>query len=87
MQKRLKQLPLNVQKRVYEIAGMETGTSCPDLGSAEYNRAIGAFLVATDEELHDFLDDHARHNLEHRISWYDVMQEVYRTPRQGARLS
>ena len=82
MQKRLKQLPLNVQKRVYEIAGM-AGTICPDLGSVEYNRAIGAFLFATAEELQDFLDDHARHNLEHRISWYDVMQEVYRTPRQG----
>ena len=82
MQNRLKQLPLNVQKRVYEIAGM-AGTICPDLGSAEYNRAIGAFLFATAEELQDFLDDHARHNLEHRISWYDVMQEVYRTPRQG----
>ena len=36
MQNRLKQLPLNVQKRVYEMAGM-AGTSCPDLGSAEYN--------------------------------------------------
>ena len=82
MQKRLKQLPLNVQKRVYEIAGM-AGTICPDLGSAEYNRAMGAFIFATAEELQDFLDDHARHNLEHRISWYDVMQEVYRTPRQG----
>ena len=32
MQNRLKQLPLNVQKRVYEIAGMETGTICPDWG-------------------------------------------------------
>ena len=82
MQNRLKQLPLNVQKRVYEIAGM-AGTICPDLGSAEYNRAMGAFIFATAQELHDFLDDHARHNLEHRISWYDVMQEVYRTPRQG----
>ena len=82
MQNRLKQLPLNVQKRVYEIAGM-AGTICPDLGSAEYNRAMGAFIFATAQELQDFLDDHARHNLEHRISWYDVMQEVYRTPRQG----
>ena len=82
MQKRLKQLPLNVQKRVYEIAGM-AGTICPDLGSAEYNRAMGAFIFATAEELQDFLDDHARHNLEHRISWHDVIQEAYRTPRQG----
>ena len=82
MQNRLKQLPLTVQKRVYEIAGM-AGTICPDLGSAEYNRAMGAFIFATAQELQDFLDDHARHNLEHRISWYDVMQEVYRTPRQG----
>ena len=81
MQNRLKQLPRNVQKRVYEIAGM-AGTICPDWGSAEYNRAIGAFLFATAEELQDFLDDHARHNLEHRISWYDVMQEAYRTSRQ-----
>ena len=81
MQNRLKQLPLNVQKRVYEIAGM-AGTNCPDLGSAEYNRAIGAFLFATAQELQDFLDDHARYNLEHRISWYDVMQEAYRTSRQ-----
>jgi hypothetical protein len=31
MQNRLKQLPLNVQKRVYEIAGM-AGTVCPDVG-------------------------------------------------------
>ena len=82
MQNRLKQLPLNVQKRVYEMAGM-AGTSCPDLGSAEYNRAMGAFIFATAQELQDFLDDHARHSLEHRISWYDVMQEVYRSPRQG----
>lgn len=82
MQNRLKQLPLNVQKHVYQIAGM-AGTSCPNWGSTEYNQATTAFLVATDEELQDFLDDHARHNLEHRISWYDVMQEVYRTPRQG----
>ena len=82
MQNRLKQLPLTVQKRVYEIAGM-AGTICPDLGSAEYNRAMGAFIFATAQELQDFLDDHARHNLEHRISWYDVMKEVYRTPRQG----
>ena len=82
MQNRLKQLPLNVQKHVYQIAGM-AGTSCPNWGSTEYNQATTAFLVATDEELQDFLDDHARYNLEHRISWYDVMQEVYRTPRQG----
>ena len=82
MQNRLKQLPLNVQKRVYEMAGM-AGTSCPDLGSADYNRAMGAFIFATTEELQDFLDDHARHNLEHRISWHDVIQEAYRTPRQG----
>ena len=32
MQKRLKQLPLNVQKHVYQIAGM-AGTNCPDWGS------------------------------------------------------
>ena len=82
MQNRLKQLPLNVQKWVYEIAG-RAGTICGGLGSAEYNHAMGAFLFATPEELQDFLDDHARHNLEHRISWYDAMQEVYRTPRQG----
>ena len=81
MQNRLKQLPLTVQKRVYEIAGM-AGTICPDLGSAEYNRAMGAFIFATAEELQDFLDDHARYNLEHRISWHDVIQEAYRTPRQ-----
>ena len=82
MQNRLKQLPLNVQKRVYEMAGM-AGAICPDLGSAEYNRAMGAFIFATAQELQDFLDDHARHNLEHRISWHDVIQEAYRTPRQG----
>ena len=80
-QNRLKQLPVNVQKRVYEIAGM-AGTSCPDWGSTEYNRAIGAFLFATAEELHDFLFDHARYNLEHRISWSDAIQEAYRTSRQ-----
>ena len=82
MQNRLKQLPLTVQKRVYEIAGMETGTICPDLGSAEYNRAIGAFLFATAQELQDFFYDHARYNLEHRISWYDAMQEVFGASRQ-----
>ena len=82
MQNRLKQLPLNVQKRVYEMAGM-AGTICSGWRSAEYNRAIGAFIFATEEELHDFLFDHARHNLEHRISWHDVIQEAYRTPRQG----
>ena len=43
MQNRLKQLPLNVQKRVYEIAGMETGTICSDWSSTEYNRALGVF--------------------------------------------
>ena len=82
MRNRLKQLPLNVQKRVYEIAG-RAGTICSDFTSPEYNHAIGAFLFATPEELQDFLDDHARYNLEHRISWYDAMQEVYRPPRQG----
>ena len=34
MQNRLKQLPLNVQKHVYEIAGI-AGTSCPNWGSEE----------------------------------------------------
>ena len=82
MQNRLKQLPLNVQKRVYEIAGL-AGTICSDCTSTEYNHAMGAFLFATADELHDFLDDHARHNLEHRISWHDVIQEAYRTPQQG----
>lgn len=43
---------------------------------------MGAFLFATSEELHDFLYDHAKYNLEHRISWYDMMQEVYGTSRQ-----
>ena len=95
MQNRLKQLPLNVQKRVYEIAGM-AGTVCPDVGlekrsdtlckgnfsSTEYNQAMGAFLFATSEELQDFLYDHARYNLEYRISWYDAMREAYRTSRQ-----
>ena len=82
MQNRLKQLPLNVQKRVYEIAGM-AGTNCPGWGSVEHNIATTAFFVATDEELQDFLYDHARHNLERRISWYHVIQEAYWTPRQG----
>ena len=82
MQNRLKQLPLNVQKRVYEMAGM-AGTICSGWRSEEYNHAMGAFIFATAEELQDFRDDHARHNLEHRISWYDVMQEAYRTPQQG----
>ena len=81
MQNRLKQLPVNVQKRVYEIAGM-AGTNCPEFNSTEYNQAMGAFLFATAQELQDFLDDHARYNLEHRISWYDVMQEVFGTARQ-----
>ncbi|MDE0688953.1 MAG: hypothetical protein OXI61_12355 [Candidatus Poribacteria bacterium] len=80
-QNRLKQLPLNVQKQLYEIAGM-AGTNCPNWGSTAYNQATTAFLVATSEELQDFLYDHARYNLEHRISWHDVMQEVYRTSRQ-----
>ena len=82
MKNRLKQLPLNVQKRLYEIAGM-AGTNCPGWGSAEHNQATTAFFVATAEELHDFLFDHARYNLEHRISWSDVIQEAYKTPRQG----
>ena len=82
MQNRLKQLPLNVQKRLYEIAGM-AGTICSDWSSAEYNQAVTAFFLATSEELQDFLFDHARYNLEHRISWYDVIQEAYKTPQQG----
>ena len=49
MQNRLKQLPLNVQKHVYQIAGM-AGTSCPNWGSTEYNQATTAFLVATDDK-------------------------------------
>ena len=81
MQNRLKQLPLNVQKWVYEIAGL-AGTICGGVNSTEYNQAMTAFLFATPEELQDFLHDHARYNLEHRISWYDVMQEVYGTSRQ-----
>ncbi len=85
MQNRLKQLPLNVQKRIYEIAGL-AGTVCSDFSDVasteEYNQAMTAFMFATPEELQDFLYDHARYNLEHRISWYDTMQEVYRTPRQ-----
>ena len=81
MQNRLKQLPLNVQKWIYEIAG-NAGTICGDLGSPEYDHAMGAFLFATPEELQDFLDDHARHNLEHRINWHDAIQEAYRTPQQ-----
>ena len=83
MQNRLKQLPQNIQKSVYEIAGMEIGTICSGINPTEYNQAMAAFLFATSEELRDFLYDHARYNLEHRISWYDVMQEVYRTSRQG----
>jgi len=82
MENRLKQLPLNVQKYVYEIAGM-AGTICSDWSSSEYNHAMGAFLFATPEELSDFLFDHARYNLEHRISWHEVIQEAYRTPKQG----
>ena len=81
MQNRLKQLPLNVQKRLYEMAGM-AGTSCSGFGSTEYNQATTAYLLATPEELQDFLYDHARYNLEYRISWYDVMPEVYGTSRQ-----
>ena len=81
-QNRLKQLPRNIQKRVYEIAGF-AGTTCSDLNSTEHNQATTAFLLATSEELQDFLYDHARYNLEHRISWYHVMQEAYRTPQQG----
>ena len=53
-----------------------------NLNSTEYNHAMGAFLFATPEELQDFLFDHARYNLEYRISWYDAMQEVYGTSRQ-----
>ena len=61
---------------------METGTIRSDFNSTEYDHALGAYLLATSEELHDFLNDHARYNLEHRISWYDVMQEVFGTSRQ-----
>ena len=75
MQNRLKQLSFKVQKRLYEIAGM-AGTICPSWGSKEYNIAGTVFFVATPEELRDFLYDHARYNLEHRINWYDVMQEA-----------
>ena len=81
MQNRLKQLPLKVQKCLYEMAGM-AGTSCSGFGSTEYNQATTAFFLATSEELRDFLYDHARYNLEHRISWYDAIQEVYGTSRQ-----
>ena len=81
MPNRLKQLPLNVQKRVYEMAGM-AGTSCGSFDSTEHNQAMTAFLSATSGELQDFLYDHARYNLEHRISWYDTIQEVYGTSRQ-----
>ena len=81
-QNRLKQLSLNVQKRVYEMAGL-AGTICSDLNSTEHNQAMTAYLVATSEELDDFLYDHARYNLEHRISWHDAMQEAYGTPQQG----
>ena len=49
MQNRLKQLPLNVQKHVYEIAGM-AGTICSNCTSEEYNHAMGAFLFATPED-------------------------------------
>lgn len=81
MQNRLKQLPLNVQKWIYEIAGM-AGTCCSSLNSAEYNHAMSAYLFATPEELENFLFDHARYNLEHRISWHDAIREAYRTPQQ-----
>jgi hypothetical protein len=83
MQNRLKQLPQNVQKRVYEMAGM-AGTICPEFNSTEYDQAMAAYLFATSAELQDFLYDHARYNLEHRISWSDVMQEAYRTSQQGS---
>ena len=82
MQNRLKQSPLKVEKHVYEMSGM-AGTISSDCTSEEYNHAMGAFLFATPEELNDFLFDHARYNLEHRIRWYEVMQEAYRTPKQG----
>ena len=87
MQNRLKQLPLSVQKHVYEMSGM-AGTICSNCPSEEYNHAMGAFLFATPEELSDFLFDHARHNLEHRISWHDVIQEAYKGaygPQNGSR--
>lgn len=77
MQNQLKQLPLNVQKRVYEIAGL-AGTICSDVNSTEYNQAMTSFLFATKQELQDFLFDHAIYNLEHRISWYDALQEESR---------
>ena len=53
---------------------LEWHTICSGWRSEEYNHALGAFIFATAEELQDFLDDHARHNLEHRISWHDVMK-------------
>lgn len=86
MENRLKQLPLPVQKRVYEIAGEfhrdeagnvegGAGTICSDFSSIEYNQAMSAFIYATNEELQDFLFDHAKYNLEHRISWHYTIQE------------
>lgn len=73
------------------------GTVCPDIDitpasaaklargniNPTHDHAMTAFLFATPEELGDFLFDHARYNLEHRISWHHVMQEAYRTPQQG----
>ena len=52
MPNRLKQLPRNVQKRVYEIAGM-ADTIYSDVNSTEYDQALGAFLFATSEELQE----------------------------------
>ena len=70
MKNRLKQLPLNVQKRLYEIAGM-AGTNCPGWGSAEHNQATPWVRSSSQPQKNytTFFDDHARHNLEHRISW------------------
>ena len=92
MENRLIKLPLRIQKRLYELTG-NAGTIChypksrrnnpQRLDRGEQNqvheKAFNAYMFTTDEELEDFLI-HARHNLEHRISWHDVMQEYNRRP-------
>ena len=39
---------------------METGTIRSDFNSTEYDHALGAYLLATSDELQDLLYDHAR---------------------------
>lgn len=77
---RLRQLPLNIQKRLYELTG--NAGDIYNFGREQIdNQVMTAFLIATREELEDFVK-HARFNLEYAISWYDRCQEAFGTSQQ-----